>query len=76
MDGDRTSGLVLLQCAAWTEPNERQPQRALFHKRPRDSRVARRQLVAYNLYFLAEIERENVAGKGSLHRGHALLRIF
>jgi hypothetical protein len=70
VDGDRACGLMLMQCAAWTEPHERQPQWAFLHKRPRDSRVARGKLVAYNLHFLAEIERENVAGKGSVHRGH------
>jgi hypothetical protein len=52
---DRTSGLVLMHRAAWTEPHERQPQWAFFHERPRDSRVALSQLVAYNLHFLAKI---------------------
>ena len=37
----RTSGLVLMQCAAGTEPHERQPQCAFFHESPRDSRAAR-----------------------------------
>jgi hypothetical protein len=52
---DRTVRLVLADDAAWPEPHERQPQRPLFHERSRDSRVARGQLAAYELHFLAEI---------------------
>jgi hypothetical protein len=76
VDRDRTARLVLVHRAPWTEPHKRQPQRPLLHERPRDSRVAPGQLVAHELHFLAEIERENVVGQRSVHRGHALLRIF
>jgi hypothetical protein len=58
------------------KPHERQPQRAFFHESPRDSRAARGELVSYNLHFLTQIESENVGDKGSVHRGHAILRIF